>query len=64
MKDRTHVPDKVYSYLIQVRHMMCELISLDLKRVVSLEAFDDVAVEEDKTLIASDTCFVLFDSEI
>lgn len=52
MKDRTHVPDKVYSYLIQVRHMMCELISLDLKRIVSIEAFDDVAVEANQTLIA------------
>jgi hypothetical protein len=43
--DRTHVPDKLYGYTVQIRYMMYELISLDLKKIVSTEALEDVAVE-------------------
>lgn len=52
MKGNTHVPDKLHGYTLQVRHMMYELISLDLKRVVSIEALDDVAVESNGMVIA------------
>jgi len=51
MADNTHVPDKLHAYTLQVRHMMHELISLDLSRVVSIEALDDVAVEANGMVI-------------
>jgi hypothetical protein len=44
--DKTHVPDKLYAYTLQIRHMMYELISLDLDKIVSTEAYEDVAVED------------------
>ena len=43
--DNTHVPSILYSFTLQVRQMMNELISLDLNKIVSIEALDDVAVE-------------------
>ena len=43
--NNTHVPDKLYGYTLQVRQMMNELITLELDKVVSTEALDDVAVE-------------------
>lgn len=52
MAGNTHVPDKLHGYTLQVRHMMHELISLDLKKVVSIEALDDVAVESNGMVIA------------
>ena len=49
MRDNTLVPDKVEAFLLQVRHALFELISVD-DRIVSVEALDDVAVEcDDKT---------------
>lgn len=52
MADRTLVPDKLQGYLLQVRHMLFELITLDLKTTVSVEAFDDVALQIDDTITA------------
>lgn len=37
MSDKTHVPDKLHGYTLQVRHMLYELISLDLDKIVSIE---------------------------
>ncbi len=42
----THVPDKVYAYSLQVRHLLYELISCQDNDVVSIEVFDDVAIEK------------------
>lgn len=52
MSDKTHVPDKLHGYTLQVRHMLYELISLDLDKIVSIEAFEDVAVEDDEVIVA------------
>ena len=52
MADNTLVPDKLYAYTLQVRHMMYELISIDSDRIVSVEAIDDVAIETDEKIIA------------
>lgn len=51
MSDSTHVPDKLEGYMLQVRHALFELISVE-DFVVSVEAYDDVAVEKDGLLIA------------
>ena len=51
MADNTHVPDKLYGYTLQVRHMMNELISLDLEQIVSVEALEDVAIESEHGVI-------------
>ncbi len=51
MSNKTLVPDKLQGYLLQVRHMLYELISVD-DRVVSVEKLDDVAVEVDGKVIA------------
>lgn len=61
MSDNTHVPDKLEGYLLQVRHALFELIPLEDK-IVSIEAFDDVAVETDDALIAEQTKSVLSDN--
>ena len=61
MSGNTHVPDKLEGYLLQVRHALFELISLD-NRIVSVEAFDDVAVETQETIIAEQTKSVLSDN--
>lgn len=58
MNGNTHVPDKLEGYLLQVRHALFELISLD-DRIVSVEAFDDVAVETSDAIIAEQTKSVL-----
>lgn len=50
--DKTHVPDKLQGYTLQVRHMMYELISLDLERIVSVEAFEDVGIENNDYIVA------------
>ncbi|RYD01840.1 hypothetical protein N752_28115 [Desulforamulus aquiferis] len=42
---KTHVPDKVYAYSLQVRHALYELISCSENEFVSIEVFDDVATE-------------------
>ncbi|WP_312501048.1 ABC-three component system protein [Lacrimispora sp.] len=52
MSEKTHVPDKLQGYTLQVRHMLYELISLDLERIVSVEAFEDVGIEENDYIIA------------
>jgi hypothetical protein len=44
---KTHVPDKVYSYSLQVRHVLFELLNCNETDTVSIEVFDDVAVEKD-----------------
>ena len=49
--DNTHVPDKLEAYLLQVRHALFELICVE-ERVVSIEAYDDVAVETEDELVA------------
>ncbi|MEA5008172.1 ABC-three component system protein [Clostridium tyrobutyricum] len=41
----THVPDKVYAYSLQVRHMMYELLDCKDGDAVSVEVFDDIGVE-------------------
>ena len=51
MANKTLVPDKLHGYLLQVIHMLYELISVD-DRVVSIEKLDDVAVEIDGKVIA------------
>lgn len=51
MSNKTLVPDKLNGYLLQVIHMLYELISVD-DRVVSIEKLDDVAVEIDGKVIA------------
>lgn len=52
MTGNTHVPDKLHGYTLQVRHMMCELISLDIEKIVSVEALEDVAVESKGSVVA------------
>lgn len=42
----THVPDKVYAYSLQVRHMMYELLDCKEGDCVSVEVFDDIGVEK------------------
>lgn len=58
MSGSTLVPDKLEGYMLQVRHALFELISLD-ECIVSVEAYDDVAVETDEFLIAEQTKSVL-----
>ena len=58
MSSNTHVPDKLEGYMLQVRHALFELIPLE-DRIVSVEAFDDVAVETDDVIIAEQTKSVL-----
>lgn len=58
MPDNTHVPSKLEGYMLQVRHALYELISLD-DRIVSVEAYDDVAVETEDTVIAEQMKSVL-----
>lgn len=41
----THVPDKVYAYSLQIRHMMYELLNCRDGDAVSVEVFDDIGVE-------------------
>ena len=50
MPNKTLVPDKLQGYLLQVKHMLFELISVD-DRIVSIEKLDDVAVEADGKVI-------------
>jgi hypothetical protein len=42
----THVPDKVYSYTLQVNHMLYELIDAGEGDVISIEALDDIALHK------------------
>jgi len=51
MSNKTLVPDKLHGYLLQVRHMLYELISVD-DRIVSIEALDDVAIESGNEVTA------------
>lgn len=59
MKDNTHVPDKLKGYLLQTRHALFDLISLESNRVVSVEAYDDLAIEDNETLVAEQLKSVL-----
>lgn len=43
----THVPDKVYAYSLQVRHIMYELLECNDGDAVSVEVFDDIGVEKE-----------------
>ncbi len=53
MKDRTHVPDKIEAFLLQVRHALFELIQApDENCVISVEAYDDVSLEHDGSVVA------------
>lgn len=51
MRDNTHVPDKLEGYLLQTRHALFDLISLEPDRIVSVEAYDDVAFEDSEGLV-------------
>lgn len=52
MPDNTHVVGQMRGYLLQIRHMLYELISIE-DITVSVEQLDDVAVEKDDgTIIA------------
>ena len=52
MADKTHAVGQLQSYIFQVRHMLFELISTD-DIVVSVEKFDDVAVQSpDGSIVA------------
>lgn len=59
MKDHTHVPDKLEGYLLQTRHALFDLMSLDSNRIVSVEAYDDVAAENESLVIAEQIKSVL-----
>lgn len=58
LSHKTHVPDKIEGYMLQVRHALFELISLD-NRIIGVEAYDDISVETEDTLIAEQTKSVL-----
>lgn len=45
--DNTHVPDKVYAFMIQAHHMLYELLNCKKGDCVSVEVFDDVGVEHE-----------------
>ena len=45
--DNTHVPDKVYAFMIQSHHMLYELLNCKKGDCVSVEVFDDVGVEHE-----------------
>lgn len=44
---QTHVPDKVYAFMIQSHHMLYELLNCGDGDYVSVEVFDDVGVEHE-----------------
>jgi len=46
--NQTHVPDKVYSFSLQIRHMLNELIKAQPDDIISLEALDDVAIQNNE----------------
>lgn len=54
MCNKTHVPDKLEAFLLQVRHALYDLITVE-DCVVSVEAVDDVAIETDSTITAEQT---------
>lgn len=58
MCKRTHVPDKLEGYMLQVRHALYDLITTE-DVIVSVEGYDDVATETDKTVVAEQTKSVL-----
>lgn len=39
--EKTHVPDKVYAFMIQSHHMLYELLNCKDGDSVSVEVFDD-----------------------
>ena len=43
--NNTHVPDKMYAFIIQAHHMLYELLNCKKGDYVSVEVFDDVGVE-------------------
>ena len=47
----THVPDKVYAYMIQAFHMLYVLISCQRGDVVSMELFDDLGVNREENTV-------------
>lgn len=59
MSRRTHVPDKLEAFLLQVRHALFELISADENSVVSVEAYEDVAIENNNHVVAEQVKSVL-----
>jgi len=62
MTSKTHAAGQLHGYLLQVRHMLFELISLD-DIVVSIEKIDDVAVESpDGSVIAEQVKSVTSDN--
>jgi hypothetical protein len=63
MLTKTLVPDKLQAYLLQVKHMLHELISVD-DRTVSIEKLDDVAVEVEGKVIAEQVKSVTSTKEV
>ena len=62
MNGNTHVPDKVEAFLLQVRHALYELIqATDVNCMVSVEAYDDVAIDNNGTIIPMKLKSVLSD---
>ncbi|MBR1493937.1 MAG: hypothetical protein IJ601_02670 [Acidaminococcaceae bacterium] len=62
MNGNTHVPDKVEAFLLQVRHALYELIqATDVNCMVSVEAYDDVAIDNNGTIIPMQLKSVLSD---
>lgn len=59
MTNKTHAPGQLLGYMLQVRHMMFELISLDPDHVVSVEAFDDVATQVENGIVVQQLKSVL-----
>lgn len=43
--EKTHVPDKLYAYTLQIRYMIYNLIDALIDDVISVEEYDDNAVE-------------------
>ncbi|MBR6703668.1 MAG: hypothetical protein IKL76_03815 [Clostridia bacterium] len=53
LEKRTHVPDKMEAYSLQVRHAFYELLSsIDGEKVVSIELYDDVAIKTTENIEA------------
>lgn len=49
----THTPDKLYSFVLQTRHLLYELLDMnDDEAIVSTELFDDVAVQNNDGILA------------
>lgn len=58
----THVPDKMEAYMLQARHALYELICApEESNIISVEAIDDVAVENEEGITAEQIKSVISD---